>query len=229
MRPQAYEVVIAEIESLIRSGEIGVGDRLEGERTLAERLGVSRTSVREAIRILGVLGIIRSAPGSGPNAGAQIVARPEAPLTTTLRLHIAAESFGVVDVVESRVMLESWAYRRVTAPLNDKLDGARSCIDQMDIATDAVDFLRLDAEFHLELVRLAGNPLLTSFMASLRASIADYTVEALPRIDDWPTTARRLQDDHRAIVEALATGDGSKAADLAEEHIWSYARLTGLS
>lgn len=229
MRRQAYEVVIAEIESLIRSRALGVGDRLEGERALAERLGVSRTSVREAIRILGVLGIVRSAPGSGPNAGAQIVAQPEAALTATLRLHIAAESFAVGDVVASRIMLESWAYAQVSAPLDTDLAAARSFITRMDEAPTAEAFLALDTEFHLELVRLVGNPLLTSFMASLRASIADYTLEALPAIADWPATARRLQDDHRAIVEALAVGDGQRAAGLAEEHIRFYAQLTALT
>lgn len=226
MAEQAYETVIAEIETMIRTRRLGVGDRLEGERALAARLGVSRTSVREAIRILTVLGIVRSAPGSGPTAGAQLVARPETPLTAALRLHIAAQSFGVVDVVRSRALLETGAYRQITQPVDAPLRPARELVDQMDQTSDPAEFIELDTRFHLALVELAGNALLTAFMSSLRAAIADYIANASARIADWPRTAAGLQREHRAILDAIAGGEGPRAADLVEAHIWSYARLT---
>ena len=228
MTAQAYETVIQEIESLIRSKQLTIGDRLEGERALAERLGVSRTSVREAIRVLTALGIIRSAPGSGPSAGAQVVANPDTALTSSLRLHVAMDSLSVGDVVDSRVMLEMWAFRRLAEPLGDDLRPIHALVEAMEQTDDPLEFHHIDTEFHLELVRLAANPLVSAIMASLRASIESYVLDAVPHLADWPGTAVHLQGEHRAIVAALETGDGEQAAVLAEQHILGYARLTDL-
>ena len=75
---RTHQVVLAHIEDDLTAGRIRLGDRLPGERALAERLGVSRPSVREAIKILEALGVIRTATGSGPEAGATVVADPAA-------------------------------------------------------------------------------------------------------------------------------------------------------
>jgi DNA-binding FadR family transcriptional regulator len=65
---RAWEIVLAHIEADLLEGRLGPGDRLPGERALAADLGVGRSSVREAIRVLEVLGLIRTATGSGPSA-----------------------------------------------------------------------------------------------------------------------------------------------------------------
>ncbi len=228
MSAQAYETVIEEIESMIRSKRLKLGDRLEGERALADRLGVSRTSVREAIRVLSTLGIIRSAPGSGPSAGAQVVADPEVALSASLRLHVAVDSLSVGDVIDARVMLESWAYRGLPRLPADLLQPARELLDAMEQADDPVEFHHLDTQFHLELVRLAGNPLVNAIMSSLRSSIESYVLDAAPRLDDWQAIATRLRVEHHAIVAGLSEGDGERAALLAEEHILAFARDAGL-
>jgi GntR family transcriptional repressor for pyruvate dehydrogenase complex len=225
---QAYETVIEEIESMIRSKRLKLGDRLEGERALADRLGVSRTSVREAIRVLSTLGIIRSAPGSGPSAGAQVVADPEVALSASLRLHVAVDSLSVGDVIDARVMLESWAYRGLPRLPDDLLQPARELLDAMEQTDDPVEFHHLDTQFHLELVRLAGNPLVNAIMSSLRSSIESYVLEAAPLLDDWQAIATRLRAEHRAIVAALGEGHGERSAQLAEEHILAFARDAGL-
>ena len=84
--PRAWEVVLARIESDLLSGVLTPGDRLPGERQLAIDLGVGRSSVREAIRVLEVLGLIRTHTGSGPTAGAIIVATPSGGMATLMRL-----------------------------------------------------------------------------------------------------------------------------------------------
>ena len=228
MTAQAYETVIEEIESMIRSKQLKLGDRLEGERALAERLGVSRTSVREAIRVLATLGIIRSAPGSGPSAGAQVVADPEVALSASLRLHVAVDSLSVSDVIDARVMLESWAYRRLEQQPADLLAPARELLEAMEQADDPVEFHHLDTQFHLELVRLADNPLVNAIMSSLRASIESYVLDAAPLLEDWQTIAARLRAEHRALLTAIGEGDGARTALLAEEHILAFARDAGL-
>ena len=228
MSAQAYETVIEEIESMIRSKRLKLGDRLEGERALADRLGVSRTSVREAIRVLATLGIIRSAPGSGPSAGAQVIADPEVALSASLRLHVAVDSLSVSDVIDARVMLETWAYGRIEALPDGALARANELLAAMEGTDDPVEFHHIDTEFHLELVRLAGNPLVNAIMSSLRASIESYVLDAAPLLEDWQAIATRLRAEHRAIVSALSKGIGERTALLAETHILAFARDAGL-
>ena len=73
----------------LTSGRLRIGDRLPGERTLAETLEVSRASLREALRVLEALGVIRSATGSGPNAGTIVTAAPAQALSLALNLQLA--------------------------------------------------------------------------------------------------------------------------------------------
>ncbi|XTR53264.1 FadR/GntR family transcriptional regulator [Pseudarthrobacter sp. So.54] len=92
----------------------GLGGRLPAERTLAEQLQVSRTSVREAIRVLEAMGVLRAGVGSGPEAGTVVIADPTAALGSALRLHVATSHLPVKDIVETRVLLESWAASRAS-------------------------------------------------------------------------------------------------------------------
>jgi DNA-binding transcriptional MocR family regulator len=96
-----YTVVLDWLEERLRSGEISVGDKLPGERHLAEEFGISRASVREAIRILDAMGLVRSSTGSGPNAGAIVIAEPSAALGWALRMHVANRSLRIGDLVET--------------------------------------------------------------------------------------------------------------------------------
>jgi DNA-binding FadR family transcriptional regulator len=66
---RTHEKVLAQIEENLRDGTWALGERLPGERTLAEQMGVSRPSVRGAVRVLEALGLVRTAGGSGPGAG----------------------------------------------------------------------------------------------------------------------------------------------------------------
>lgn len=106
---RTHERVLAQIEENLRTGAWALGERLPGERALAEQMGVSRPSVREAVRVLEAMGIVRTAVGSGPDAGATVVDRPAAGLGAAVRLHIASGTLPVHDVVATRAVLETWA------------------------------------------------------------------------------------------------------------------------
>lgn len=88
-----------------------IGDQLPGERILAETHGMSRASVREAMRILDALGVLPSTGGAGPKSGAVIVSEPSAGLSSTLRMHIASTRLPLQDIVEARILLETGAAR----------------------------------------------------------------------------------------------------------------------
>ncbi|WP_432432547.1 FadR/GntR family transcriptional regulator [Cryobacterium breve] len=104
---RAWELVLESIERDLLSGRLRPGDRLAPERALAASLGVGRSSVREALRVLEVLGLIRTATGSGPTSGAIIVALPGGGMSALMRLQVAAQGFPVADVVKTRLVLEA--------------------------------------------------------------------------------------------------------------------------
>jgi GntR family transcriptional regulator, transcriptional repressor for pyruvate dehydrogenase complex len=217
--------VLHHVEGELIAGRLHVGDRLPGERVLAAQLGISRASVREGIRVLEAMGVIRTAAGSGPDAGAVVVADTSAGMTSALRLHLASSTLPVADVVRTRVLLETWAVQEAAHHRDQAhLDQARALLDAMDHTDTVEGFLRLDAEFHVTLSRVAGNAVVAAIMTALRDAIHGYVLAAAP--EDWPPMARRLRRQHRNVLAAVEAGDGERAARLVARHIEGFYRTT---
>jgi GntR family transcriptional repressor for pyruvate dehydrogenase complex len=233
VEPRAWEVVLARIESDLLSGVLTPGDRLPGERQLAIDLGVGRSSVREAIRVLEVLGLIRTHTGSGPTAGAIIVATPSGGMATLMRLQVAAQGFAVQDVVDTRLVIETAVVHslasRAEAAIPD-LTHPESLLDAMDQPTlTEAEFLALDAQFHLSLAEAEGNQVLVATMSGLRDSIERYVLAGVPQLASWSATADRLRAEHRGIVEAIRHADAELARQSVRSHITNYYQARELS
>ena len=226
---RTHQVVLAHVEGELAAGRLTLGDRLPGERVLAERLGISRPSVREAIRALEVLGVVRTAAGSGPEAGAVIVADAAAGLGTALRLHVATTGLPVGDVVALRLLVEGWAVREAAVHPDDTvLTEAAALLDRMDAEPDPDRFLDLDGDFHACLVGLAGNVLVTAVMTSVRGAVRSYVGTGSTRVQDWTATADRLRAEHRRILDAVRTGRPDDAERAVRAHITGYYRDSGI-
>ena len=225
----AYTVVLDWLEGQLRSGRLRVGDKLPAERSLAEEFGISRASVREGVRILAAMGLVRSATGSGPQSGATVISDPSAALGWALRMHIATRSLPVADVVGARVLLETQASLDAASSQvpgrQETLDQAAQMLERMeDPAVTDGEFHHLDAQFHLHLASLGGNVVLETILASLREATIGYVQETVSASSDWPGIRERLREQHRAIHRATAAGDGALAARLLREHImWFYS------
>jgi len=239
-RPRTHEIVLAHIEAELSAGRVSLGQRLPGERVLAEQIGVSRASVREAIRVLEAMGVVRTAVGSGPDAGAVIVADPGTALAGALRLHLATSHLVIADIVATRVLLESWAVRAASLPgrrqgigstegIGRFADAERLLGEMDDAELTPGDFHRLDAQFHVELARLSGNIVVAAMMAALRESIQGYVLAAVADLPYWPATARQLRREHRRILDAIIAGDGTRAAHVTTRHIEGFYRSAGLA
>lgn len=233
---RTHERVLAQIEADLAAGRWGLGERLPGERALAEELGVSRPSVREAIRILEAAGILRTAVGSGPTAGAVVIDRPAAGLGMAVRLHVASGTLPLRDVVATRVLLETWVMRAAAGRFRhgelggEALKRARELVDAMDEpGLGPEEFVARDQEFHLEFARIAGNQVVEAFMLGLRGAIRRYVAEGVSRMPRWSATSARLGSEHAGILEAVAVGDGVTAARLVREHIEEFYVETGLA
>ena len=220
--PRAWQVVLERIENDLRDGRLGPGDRLTPERELAAQLGVGRSSVREAVRVLEVLGVVRTATGSGPSAGAMIVTTPRGGLAAFLRLQVAANGFPLSDVVRTRVVLECDVAERLARSSSDltEITGILDAMDAEDLAPD--EFLALDARFHQALAEASGNAVVSAMMAGLRSSIEAYTRAGAARLDSWTATADRLRAEHRRIVDAVSRGDADAARERVRGHITDY-------
>jgi GntR family transcriptional repressor for pyruvate dehydrogenase complex len=223
-RPRSHTAVLRWVESELSAGRLSVGSRLAGERALADQLGVSRPSVREGIRVLEAMGLIRTAVGSGPESGAIVVADTSAGITSALRLHLASSHLPMLDVVQTRVLLESWTVRQAAELRDERALGlAAELLDAMDApGLSADEFHRLDAEFHVTLARAAGNELVSAIMTSLREAIHSYVLAAAPNLPDWNAAAVRLRRQHRKLLAAIVAGDGEKAAQRVVKHINGY-------
>ena len=226
---RTHQLVLSWIENELSGGRLAVGGRLPAERTLAEQLKVSRTSVREAIRILEAMGVVRAGVGSGPDAGTVVISDPTAALGSALRLHVATQHLPVADIVETRVLLESWAVAHA-APNAPELDIAEELLYRMAPEGLAVnDFLALDVRFHLALADAAGNAVVSAMMGSLRESIQGYAAELTSGLPDWAATVSRLRAEHQAILAAMRNNDGGLAAKLVAAHIEGYYNEAGLA
>ncbi|MBB3159038.1 DNA-binding FadR family transcriptional regulator [Microbacterium proteolyticum] len=220
--PRAWQVVLERIESDLRDGRLAAGDRLTPERELATQLGVGRSSVREAVRVLEVLGVVRTATGSGPTAGAMIVTTPRGGLAAFLRLQVAANGFPLADVVRTRIVLECDVAERL-AQAHVDLSGADDLLGAMDAdGLTPGEFLALDARFHQTLAEASGNAVISAMMAGLRSSIEEYTGAGATRLDAWPTVVDRLRREHRHIVDAVSRGEADEAREAVRAHITRY-------
>jgi GntR family transcriptional regulator, transcriptional repressor for pyruvate dehydrogenase complex len=207
--------VIAQIRQAIMSGRFRKGDRLPTEREMARQFGVSRVTVRDALRALEASGLIEIRVGG---QGGPYVREPDtALLTESLRTHFHLQGTTFAELAEARLALETTAARlaaeRATA---DNLAEMRAAIDEPGpdgTATQSVDF-------HMALVRAAHNSaLLTMFLAtqSLLAEAFDTLHASQP---DMAGVARRV---HTELYQAIARHDAETAVRLMRDHLYEFA------
>ncbi len=225
---KAHEVVQQYIEERILSGELIVGSLLPAERNLATQLGVSRSAVREALRTLAAQGLITSSVGAGPEGGTRITGQHGVALGKLLKMHVALAEFPIDDVVEVRVTLErsSVGLLSRTAKPEDLTTLADLLVSMEAEHMELDEFNPLDTAFHIAIAQLAGNQLMAVLTSAVRQSLAAPIKLASQQMVDWQAFRRDLLRQHRGVFEAIAVGEGERAADLMEEHIrTAYAIL----
>jgi GntR family transcriptional repressor for pyruvate dehydrogenase complex len=206
---------ILRIKDMILTGELHPGDRLPPEKELSERLGLSRSSMREAVKALEVLRVLDVRQGDGT-------------YVTSLepRLLLEAITF-VVDLHDDDVILELFEVRRILEPAAASLAASRMTAETVadlraQVETVAQggavdDLVAHDIHFHSTIVKAAGNDYLTTLVDSL----ASHTARArLWRGLTQNDAAARTLAEHSAIVDALELADGRLAEALTAAHIF---------
>ncbi|SED82167.1 MULTISPECIES: FadR/GntR family transcriptional regulator [Streptomyces] len=221
---RTHELVLESIEQRVVAGELKAGDRLPPERELAPVLGVSRSALREALRVLETIGVLVAQSGRGPDAGARIVRNPDDALGRLLRLHVALGSYSLQDVLESRVTLERHSFEAAAEHASaEDLDEAERILHRMRApGVTAAEFSDLDTRFHVLIARASGNHLISTLTAAVRESVRPMILQALEGAEDWPATAEALNDEHARMLRLVRAGEGAQAADVAEQHIRGF-------
>jgi GntR family transcriptional regulator, transcriptional repressor for pyruvate dehydrogenase complex len=204
---------IATIKGMIVRGELRAGQRLPAERDLAARLGLSRPSLREAIRALIALNILESRHGEGTFVSSL---DPEL-LTEPIDFVLQVDDDALVSLFEARRVLEAGvatlAAERATDLELAELD--RFAKEGRRNVKDAEAFAEHEAEFHERVRRLARSPVLASLLSSLSTLSS-----AGPRraAEDEAVRARALAD-HQATAKALRARDAATAESVMEAHL----------
>ncbi|AQA05925.1 GntR family transcriptional regulator [Mycobacterium sp. MS1601] len=217
VRPgNAFEDTVARLLQTIRLGVLAPGESLPPERELAVRLGVSRDTLREAIRSLAEAGYLVARRGryGGTFLADQIPALPDE------RPRVAREEID--DALRLREILESGAARMaatrtLTATEREELWGRLT--DVRDAPLE--DYRRLDSRLHLAIAAAAGSP-------SLVPLVADNRMRINALLDQIPLLARNIShsnEQHEAVVIAILAGDGDRAAEAMRAHVAGSAAL----
>ena len=215
-----------ELRQLIVSGELSEGDSLGHEPDLVARFGVSRPSLREALRILEARGLISVVRGRG---GGIVVHEPNRRMTArTAALVLQARNVSLADVYEARSLLEPTAVR-VIASLRSRRAAAaelrRLVDDEMRVIAEPEAFGPANARVHEQLVALAGNQTL-SIVAEMLNEIVARAVTAVSRtgaVGDSVTTRRRGIRSQQRLVELIEAGKTSEA----EAHWRAHMAVAG--
>lgn len=227
-QPRAHEQVLSFVEDGIATGRLRVGDRIPAERDLAAQLGVSRASVREAVRTLEAMGVVRTTAGHGPDGGTVLVPGSSSALTRLLRMHIGMANFPMPDVIEARVMLERWSARlaaQFATPAEiDTLRETLAATARPGISRE--EFNDLDTRFHVQIAQAGHNRIVTDMTTAIRDAMRWWIGRSFQEQQNWDELVADLRQGHTEVVEAIAAHRPVRAADRVEAHIRSsYAAL----
>ncbi|WP_035839806.1 FadR/GntR family transcriptional regulator [Kitasatospora azatica] len=214
---------IEKIKEMIVRGALQPGSRLPAEAELADQLGLSRSSLREAVRALTAMRILVTKQGDGT-----YVSGLEPHLLLEAMTFAADVSHGhsARQLLQVRRMLEPQAVALAAGRLtDDQLAGLRSVLDRCTGAISIEQFIELDIEFHRIIADSVGNPVLSTLLGILsthtqrlrivRGTIPQPSAEGAP----MATTREQAHREHEAIWRALLARDAQLAACAAAVHV----------
>jgi len=216
-RGTAVSEVVKQLVALLTAGELTPGSRLPPERQLAERLGVGRSAVREALAALEILGIVTVRPGSGT----YLRDTTSELLPTTLSWGLMLNAARTRELIEVRGGLEvqaaAYAAERATDVDVEKL---RGYIETMAASLEDLDaFLQADIRFHLQIALSADNVVLKDLVQSTRSLLRLWVERGLSERDQAEAAYR----EHLAVFEAIEAHDPEAALQAMRDHMATAA------
>jgi GntR family transcriptional repressor for pyruvate dehydrogenase complex len=213
--------VVHEIQSVIVGGRLEPGVKLPAERELADELGVSRTVIREAVRILVAKGLLETRPGIGTIVRQVTRDQLLEPLSLLLRTHEDPISVDHLHQVRRILEVEIVALAALQATEEDIAE-LKQVLAKMEAARDIPEeFAAGDADFHQGLARTTHNPLLIILLDSIR----DLMQEVRLMVTRHPGLHEQVMPDHYRILERVAAQDPEGARRAMEVHLEHALRI----
>jgi len=217
---RVFQDVISQIEEAILSGEIKVGEKLPAERQLKDMFETSRGTIREALRVLEQKGLISIKTGT--NGGSIVESVKTEKVSESLDLLIRSQSLSLKHIAQFREDVEgNVTYLAVINAKEKDLPVLRQIVERIKKAVDAGlpmwdDYISADNDFHMELARIAGNPIYISILSTVHKNINRYYDQFLDKEDE------RMKENYQDMVEILKAVERREpgiAQELARSHV----------
>lgn len=206
-----HRKILRWLENELFEGNIQLGQDLPSDSEIARAIGVGRSRTREALRTLEDMDLVQLYNGRGKEMLVHLSDEPAAAASAALRLHMSSSRYPTRDLVQTRILLESWAIARIDLKTVSfaEMDEVLEQMEDFDLSIR--DFLELLLTFHHQVMRCGGNELLVGLLASVRQPSFESMLSLVGRMPLWSSAVERLRAESRAIAEALKAGDAATA------------------
>ncbi len=219
--PKAADVLAGILREKILTGNLDEGMPLPNERELGTQAGLSRASVREALRILEGEGLITTRIGR--NGGSAVVRPSSATIERSVGIFIRGQRIRLEAVLETRSAIEPPSARfaaqhRTDADL-EEIVKSHAKLEQASAADDISGYVRANLDWHVQVVRASHNELLIAFISAVSQSV--YVATDLEGFNS-ANVRNSVIRAHRRVMDAIVAGDGDAAARRMERHVAAY-------
>ncbi|MGW0811038.1 FadR/GntR family transcriptional regulator [Nonomuraea sp. NPDC002799] len=220
---RAYERIVEQVEEAIESGALCPGGRLASERELMVQFSVSRSTVREALRVLQARGLVRSRPGD-PN-GAEVLPFTPAALHKSMTTLARVAELSLAELVQFRMVLDSSAILLAARLRTEEQLGemvAAVGLMRAALAADGAGFGAADVAFHDAVARASGNKLIQICTDVVRSIVLELISGKIAAAPDGEAVMRESIRHHEEVIAAVHAGDGPLAARLTRATMYAY-------
>jgi len=217
--------VAREIQAMIQSGSLKVGEKIPSQREFSQKFGISRASLREALLTLETLGLLKTEAGRGTfvSGGPSSTSNNMAPWRYS-------DTYSVFDVFQTRIMLEGQiaglAAGRLMATQLEQMERATQRMEERWESQDLLANVEADLEFHAVIASACSNAMLRALYDAVRDQLTETQRQPIPITD--PARMKASISEHRSIIAALRANDPAGSRTAMETHIRNTARCAGL-
>jgi GntR family transcriptional repressor for pyruvate dehydrogenase complex len=220
---RAYQRVVEYVQKAVAVGELSPGDRLPSERELVEQFGIARSSVREALRVLESMELVRSQPRDP--RGPMVLPVSSGPMRRSIAMLASSKAITLPELVQFRMVVDAAAnlmaaLRRTDAQLLAMERNMARMRESM--ALGYAEFSDHDLEFHEIIAEAGGNTLVQVYGDVTREAVLALIQQTILDAHDQKALMLQSMRHHGAVFAAIAAKDGLRASRLARESLYSY-------
>jgi len=213
---KVYEHVIEQIQNMVMTGVLKKGDKLPSERELVEQLGVSRASIREAIRALEMIGLVESRQGEGNFIGGDINSSFFEPLSVMFMLNGGKPE----EILELRRVIELESVALAAENISDKQsDELIGLMDRFRQAGEEAERAAIDKAVHDKIAEIGGNSLILILLHTISSLLETFIRDARGMILRDEANHEQLLTQHQKICDAVIAKDAQEAVKAMSEHL----------